>query len=465
MTREKEPDASIEEAMEVERRSLDRLTRFHPKTRLSGRLLRAHNRVGRFVNGERDLFQREKLVVVTSAGISPWLFHDLARASLPEPPPAEILRQLCRDPAHVCTEPFLMELEQELKELRSKPVVEGPGAPEVLAQLEEIDELRNLSIALAREQVAALLAKLLEQARAETALARGLVGQIARAIGLWAVFCWLDRRFFDSCDGYCLAFDLAEIEGSESLRIHLKRRAAHLIADSGFMDYAKVWLREVVDFHTTRAELEAQGKALVDLGRTEFYSGKVALATHLFEQALPLLPADSFRYRVAALEALSNCYQELQDLSKAADSLNQAFAEYGDRRDSYRGYLAWVQARIAQERGQAEEADHHYREATALLRQYGSPLNAELAMLDHAELRLHHQKGTQDIGELVMDGLKEGRYDTKTAQVAAKMVSTLLWGTPALDQIADLRRKLEQTGGVTYPTRLKTSCNVSRSAV
>lgn len=455
MNREKEPDAAIEEAMEVERRSLDRLTRFHPRTQLSGRLLRAHNRVGRFVSGERDIFQQEKLVVVTAAGISPWLFYDLARASLPEPPPAEILRQLCRDPTHVCAEPFLLELSQELELLRQQPVVDGPGAPECRSQLEEIDELRNLSIALAREQVALLLAKLLEQARSRTTVTRELAGQIARAIGLWAVFCWLDRRFFDSCDAYCLAFGLADIEGSVSLLMHLKQRSAHLMADCGFMDYAKVWLREAVDFHAWRGEPEAQGKALVDLGRMEFYSGEISAATRHFDQALPLLPSTSFRYRVAALEALSNCHQELQDLAKAVEPLNRAFSEYGDRRDSYRGYLSWVQGRLSQQLGQHEEAEAQFREAIELLRQFGSPLNAELAMLDHADFRVQHGKGTKDIGDLVMKGLKESRYDAKAAQVAAKMVSVLLWGKPTADEIARLRRSLEQAGGVTCPPRLK----------
>ena len=457
MTGEKEPAASIEEAMEAERRSLDRLTRFHARTRLSGRLLRAHNRVGRFVSGERDLFQHEKLTVLASAGISPWLFHDLAKASLPEPPPAEILRQLCRDPAHVCSEPFLMELGQELDGLIQKPVEEGVGAPNFGPQLAEIEELRTLSIALAREQVSALLAKLLERARGESAVARELIGQISLAVGVWSGLCWLDRRYFDSCDGYQLAFQLAEAEGSKPLLIQLKQRAAHLIADSGFMDYAKVWLREAVDFYAGHGVREDHGKALIDLGRIEFYTGEISAATRRFERSLQLLPSASFRYRVAGFEALSNCYQELQDLPKAIKALNQALTEYGDRRDSYRGYLAWVQARLSQQMGQRKEAETHYREATLLLRQYGSPLNAELALLDHAEFRVLEGEGTKDIGELVMNALKEGRYDTKTAQVAAKMVSALLWGTPTTNIIADLRRKLEQTGGVTCPQRLKTS--------
>jgi tetratricopeptide (TPR) repeat protein len=253
------------------------------------------------------------------------------------------------------------------------------------------------------------------------------------------------------------AFELAETDGSRSLLIELKQRSAHLIADSGFMDYAKVWLKEAVDFYTCRGEAEPQGKAMVDLGRQEFYSGRIEPATDLFADALQLLPAGSFRYRVAALEALSNCYQKFGRLPEAVETLDRAFAEYADRRDSYRGYLAWVQARLSQELGNVDQADSLYREATALLRQYGSPLNTELAMLDHAELRTQLGRGTQDIGELAMQGLKEGRYDTKTAQVAARMVSVLVWGKPTLDSIADLRRKLEQIGGVTCPPRLKST--------
>lgn len=455
MTRENEPETSIEEAMEVERRSLDRLTRFHPRTRLSGRLLRAHNRVGRFVSGDRDLFHHEKLVVITSAGISPWLFYDLARAALAEPAPAEILRQLCRDPAHVCAEPFLLELNQDLEILRRLPVVDGEGEPQVLTQLAEIDELRNLSLALAREQAGSLVKSLLDQARSRSEVTRGLVGQISRAIGLWAVLCWLDRRFFDSCDAYCLAFELAAVEGSASLQIHLKRRAAQLIAESGFLDYSKVWLKEAVVFYSSREESEAHGKALVDLGRIVFLEGSPQAATELFENALGLLPADSFRYRVAALEALSNCFQQQHDPAKAARALDQAFEEYGDRRDSYLGYLAWVRARLLGEFGKAAAAETSYNEAVDLLHRFGSPLAAELAMLDFSDFRLSRGQSTKDIGERVMKSMKEGRYDSKSAQVAAKMVSSLLWGKPSSEEIARLRRSLEQAGGVTCPPRLK----------
>lgn len=457
MTRETEPTAALEEAMEVERHSLDRLIRFHSRSSLSGRLLRAHNRVGRFVSGDRDLFQHEMLVVLTSAGISPWLYHDLARAALPEPPPAEILRQLCRDPAHVCTEPFLLELEHDLEKVRHQAVVEGPGMPDLPLQLAEIEELRNLSIALAREQAVNLVNGLMERARGGAEISRGLLGQLALGIGVWAGLCWLDRRFFDSCDGYCLAFELATIEGSSSLAIQLKQRAAHLIADSGFMDYSKVWLRQAIDFYAARGETEALGKATVDLGRMEFYSGEAAVARERFETALPLLPPEAFRYRVATLEALSNCHQVLGDPLKATAVLDQAFAEYGDRLDSYRGYLAWVQARLAQQLGRFEQSDELFGTAINLLLKFGSPLNGELALLDQADLRIQLGKTCKDLGERVMTGLKEGRYDAKTAQVAAKMVSTFLWGTPTADSVADLRRKLEGTGGVSCPPRLKTS--------
>ncbi len=189
MTREKEPEASIEEAMEVERRSLDRLTRFHPRTRLSGRLLTAHNRVGRFVGGDRDLFQHEKLVVITSAGISPWLFYDLARAALPEPTPAEILRQLCRDPAHVCAEPFLLELNQDLEILaaaaggrrRGRFRVPRPGGGDRGAAQPE----RRVGPGTGR-----LAGGWLAGANPfENEVPRGLLGQLALAIGVWAGLC------------------------------------------------------------------------------------------------------------------------------------------------------------------------------------------------------------------------------------------------------------------------------------
>lgn len=455
MTRENEPETSIEEAMEVERRSLDRLTRFHPRTRLSGRLLRAHNRVGRFVSGDRDLFHHEKLVVITSAGISPWLFYDLARAALPEPAPAEILRQLCRDPAHVCAEPFLLELNQDLEILRRLPVVDGEGESGFPAQVAEIEELRNLSVALAREQAGSLVLSLLDRTRSKTEVPRGLVGQLALAIGVWAGLCWRDRRFFDSCDAYCSAFDLAAVDGSASLLIQLKQRAAHLIADSGFMDYSRVWLQEAVAFFASRGESEAQGKAMVDLGRIHFLEGHLQTATDLFERALDLLPLDSFRYRVAALEALSNCFQEQQDPAKAAHTLDQAFAEYGDRRDSYLGYLAWVRGRLLGEAGKTAAAEASFNEAVDLLHRFGGPLAAELAMLDFSDFRVLRGQSTKDIGEHIMRSMKEGRYDSRSAQVAAKMVSSLLWGKPTKDEIARLRRSLEQAGGVTCPPRLK----------
>lgn len=175
-------------------------------------------------------------------------------------------------------------------------------------------------------------------------------------------------------------------------------------------------------------------------------------------RAANAVPGDG-RRRVSltggALEALSNCYQDLQDPRKARAKLDQAFSEYGNRRDSYLGYLAWVRARLSRQSGEVEATERSYSEAVDLLHRYGSPLAAELAILDFSDFRVLNGQGTKDIGERIMNWLKESRYDAKAAQVAAKMVTVLLWGKPTAEEIARLRRSLEQAGGVTCPPRLK----------
>lgn len=101
------------------------------------------------------------------------------------------------------------------------------------------------------------------------------------------------------------------------------------------------------------------------------------------------------------------------------------------------------------------EADQHYFEAVALLRRFGGALSPDLALLDFSEFRISNGLRTKDLGALVMTWLKEGRYDAKTAQVAAKMVRVFCHEAPTLIDIADLRQRFEQAGGVTVPPRLK----------
>lgn len=346
-----DPD-SIEVLTAVDRATLKKLTRFHTGAELSGLLLRAHNRVGRYLSGERDLPQREKMVVLQAAGISPWLYHELLRSELPEPSPAEILRQLCRDPNHVCADPFLIELEQALEGIRQKPVVDGPGFEGFAEELAEIEELRHLSLALAREQICSLITTLLAGAAPSGQLPGSWQKQLAVAIGQLAGILWLERNFNDSCEAYGQAFKVAGPLDDSKLLVALKQRASHLVADCEFEALAAAWLKEALAFYELTGCTEDQGKATVDLGRLEFHRGEVAKATLLFERSLSLLPLASFRYRVAALEALSNCYQAAGDLDRAKTTLAQAFEEYGDRTDSFRGYLAWVQARLARQAGQ-----------------------------------------------------------------------------------------------------------------
>lgn len=449
-----DPD-SIAELAAVDRATLKKLTRFHTGAELSGLLLRAHNRVGRYLLGERDLPQREKMVVLQAAGISPWLYHELLRAELPEPSPAEILRQLCRDPNHVCAEPFLIELEQALEGIRQKPIVDGPGFEGFAEELAEIEELRHVSLALARERDCGLVEKILDLAASFPGpLPATMVRQLALAIAVWAGISCLEGRPYDSSDAYGTAFDLAKACQDSELQVQLKQRAAHLLAASGFIGYSKVWLNEAVGHYRLTGTPEANGKALVDLGRMVFLDGEPGPAAVHFEKALLLLPNDCFRYRVAALEALSNCYQATQAQSKAAQALDQAFSEYGERQDSYLGYLAWVRARLVRQTGRPGAAEELYSRAIAILRRFGSPLTAELAMLDLAEYRLECAKGTKDLAGLVLTGLKEGRYDTKAAQVAAKMERTFQMDKPSLTALANLRRSLQEAGG-TLPPRLK----------
>lgn len=458
MTEDPEPSQdpdSIEVLTAVDRATLKKLTRFHTGAELSGLLLRAHNRVGRYLLGERDLPQREKMVVLQAAGISPWLYHELLRSELPEPSPAEILRQLCRDPNHVCADPFLIELEQALEGIRRKPIVDGPGFEGFAEELAEIEELRHVSSAMAREQLNGLLLKMTVTAAKEQ-VTRDLRGQIALSIGVWAGISWLERNYDDSAAAYGFAFDLAPLDDVRLL-VNLKQRAAHLVADCGFMQYAKVWLKEAIRFYDLAGSAVEQGKALVDLARIEFYSGRISEASSHFERSLTLLPVGAtFRYRVAALEALSNCYQDAGKIKEAKDALAQAYAEYGERRDSFRGYLVWVQARLSHQSGEYTIADSLYKEALEILRRYSGPVDAELAALDFAEMRIASQRSTKDIGDLILTWLKEAHYAPKLAQVAAGMVRTLSWQKPNLEDLAALRKLLQQVGGVTMPPRLKT---------
>lgn len=459
MTEDPEPiqDAdSIEALTAVDRATLKKLTRFHTGAELSGLLLRAHNRVGRYLSGERDLPQREKMVVLQAAGISPWLYHELLRAELPEPSPAEILRQLCRDPNHVCADPFLIELEQALEGIRQKPIVDGPGFEGFAEELAEIEELRHLSVALAREQLSALLWAQLDLAKTTESPSVDLVRQLAQAVGTLAILSWLDREFLDSCDAFCLAFGLAAFVEDPQLNISLKHRASYLVADCGFLAYSKVWLQDALEFYErTHGGEKGKGRVLVDLGRVEFHQANMAVGARLLEQALTILPEEDFRFRVAALEILSNCQQAMGRADLAKATLSQAFAEYGDRRDSFRGYLAWVQARLARQSGDLESAQSHYSEAVDLLRRFGGVLSPDLALLDFAEFRVLQGMKTKDLGALVMTWLKEGRYDAKTAQIAARAVRVFTQEAATLAELADLRLRFEQTGGVTVPPRLK----------
>ena len=75
--------------------------------------------------------------------------------------------------------------------------------------------------------------------------------------------------------------------------------------------------------------------------------------------------------------------------------------------------------------------------------------------MDFAEFRVLQGMKTKDLGALVMTWLKEGRYDAKTAQIAAKAVRVFTQEAATLAELADLRLRFEQTGGVTVPPRLR----------
>ncbi len=275
--------------MEVERRSLDCPTRFHPRTRLSGRLLRS-------AQSRWPIRQRRPRPLPAREAGGDHLGRHFAVA---------LLRPGQGRPARAVAggDPEAARPRPGARLRRAFPAGAEPGARDPAAaaghrrrgripgsktKLVEIEELRNPSVALAREQAGSLVAEPAGAKPVRKTRCPRLVGQLALAIGIWAGLRWRDRRFFDSCDAYLLRVRSGYPRWSPPLLlIQLKQRAAHLIADSGFMDYSRVWLQRGDGLlRESRRTPEAQGKAMDDLGRMEFYSGEIMAATQRFEIAL-----------------------------------------------------------------------------------------------------------------------------------------------------------------------------------
>lgn len=444
------PDSVVDATMAVIRAVLGLVTRHEDLSSLSDGLGRAKNRVSRFLTGDRDLAQKEVVHLAQSRGIAPWVFFDLVRLELAEPTPGEIVRQLCRNPySKEPADPFLEQHGQRLGALTSKLRFGSQGKlVDLAAAVEEVEELRNVSVPLAKTKLESALAAAILEAEGSSDLAEEDFEGLAIACGLWATLARLRRRYDDAAEMYPLAFGLVENRRPCKAVPLLRQRASYLLAACGFIAYASEFLSRAGSELLALGDEEAYAKTQVDRATFLCELTRRDEAAILLKAALEKLSRSSWRYRVCAWAHLAIIFEVEGKIAESRQRLDQALEEYGSRQDSYKGHLCWTAARLADRQGAKPEAEALFVESVDLLFQFAQPLNAEIVLVDLAAFFVREQRyqAAQDLGRRVLAALGTGRYDAKTAEIAAAIPRHLAFETPNSSSIAKLRAILEAAG-------------------
>lgn len=289
---------------------------------LSAALGSATNRLNRFLAGKRGLTVDEALRLLGLTGVDPSLFLQLMLARLPAASPAATMRQLCLPP-DAEEVPFLNELSRLL-------AAYGEPAPERgsrMAELEELDRLRISGAQAVRDQVEVVCRQLAAEAAAGANPQRAH-RELVRGIGLWSTISRTLGETAAAAEGYAFAFEkAAEAADSEGLAL-LKKRAAYLLCNSGYGDFALAFLHQAAEFFLLEGDTGQYVRCLVDRGIFLMKMQRQDAAEETFLRALRDREALDCRYRASAYQWLAYREAYRENVPQARRYMAQALAEY-----------------------------------------------------------------------------------------------------------------------------------------
>lgn len=199
------------------------------------------------------------------------------------------------------------------------------------------------------------------QAEAIARRARSLRGAVL-ALSLWTSSLRRCQRLGMAAVVLGAGLSLARAHGDRCLEARLARRGAYLLSDRAQHRRGLRLAEHALLLWTELGDLELAARAQLDRGVVARYLGDSEAARTAFRAALRWLPADARLPRLAALHGLGFAYFELGELDRAADLAARAIAAAdGVTGGHIEGRLIWLQAMIADARGELGAAEALYR--------------------------------------------------------------------------------------------------------
>ncbi len=191
------------------------------------------------------------------------------------------------------------------------------------------------------------------------------------------------------------ALELAEPTGDLSTLGDLLQRLAYVVADRRADHRRALQLaKQASDWHFQAGDLNSAGKTFVDRGLWLYKLGRLDEAIRMQLTALEHLADDEDQHRCAALHGLGVYHRELGDLERAQEYALRARELAPHVGPSLVAKLRWLDARIAIDRCQYEDAEKLLRKAVRAFVPI-SPFEAAKATTELVRVLLY--QGRQDL--------------------------------------------------------------------
>lgn len=373
--------------------------RYTTLTRLGHDLGRSMQWVWRIVFSAKSFPIEKAAEALHALGVPLSFYFSEVTRDEPEVGPAFVLG-FFREEQRLPSSPFLHAHLSKLKVLAETPGT--AGEPQLSdAHQRELEALRFKDWERATRELESSLLALAKEQRQQPE--RGRLADIATLLAIWGSAQMSRGRRADACDALVVAIELATASGHGFTLGVVLQRAAYLLAEVA-------QLRHALRFFDQAALQFAYAGAYPRLPGILIGRGIVHQAMGLFEestadllQARTQLPAEDWRLRAMAANALAVNYEQLGNLTAARAALTEA-VELWQVEDLGRAPMLWRHGSLALAEGRLAEADSALRDAMELYEKYGDPLDSALVSLDLARCLIRRQKlaALRELGRRVL---------------------------------------------------------------
>ncbi len=262
--------------------------------------------------------------------------------------------------------------------------------------------------------------------------ARRLKGEFASAARAFGVALQLSRR-------YRLYRDTGD----------LLQRASYLLKDFGHFERALLLLNEALVLFVQLDSSRDIGRALVDHGMMNCYTGDYETAVLDLQQALDYLDCTSqelARNRLAAYQFLAYAFEQLGDLDAAEECLAKGARDFGSSYAVDRAKLQWLRGTLAFRRGNYPGSEVLLRAAHDTLASHENALQEGVVLLDLLRSMLAQSKNQEaTVLAMGMPHLLLKFKDNRFAEAAiVELINAALAGQLNEEIVSEARAKLEK---------------------